>query len=135
MYFAYSNSQVNSTHHRSLPTRKSNFNPPKKAIRFFVVVLALTLVFSFGAFVQAYAGNADTAKMNSLSISNITAYTSSGVSHVPNKVVVDRGDTLWDIASKHVSKGQNIRTYIAQIKALNGLTSSSIKESDVLILP
>jgi LysM repeat protein len=48
---------------------------------------------------------------------------------------VNRGDTLWEIASEHISQSRNIRSYIAQIKQLNGLSSSVLQEGDVLILP
>jgi LysM repeat protein len=145
MYIAYSNSNDNSMNHtfqsvqsmRKIRNKRANLMQlPKKAIRFIVALLVLTLVFSFGAFVQAYAGNADSVKSNSITnAGSSTVNTVLNEGRQPVKIVVNAGDTLWDIASMHVSNEQNIRSYITNIKKLNGLASSSIKEGDVLILP
>jgi LysM repeat protein len=144
MYIAYSNSNDNSMNHtfqyisnpRTMKPNRSQM--PKKTVRLLVSVIVLTLVFSFGAFVQAYAGNADTTKSNNstpISESSINSDSSANKGHSPVKIVVNAGDTLWDIASLHVSKGQNIRSYIANLKKLNALSSSFISEGDVLLLP
>jgi hypothetical protein len=135
MYIAYSNSTVNSNHHRFSQANKvktKSIHFPKKAIRFFIALLVLTLVFSFGALVQAYAGSTDSPKPNGSSISNSV---SAMQEHARVKVIVNQGDTLWDIASMHITKNKNIRSYVAEIKKLNGLASSSINEGDVLFLP
>jgi hypothetical protein len=141
MYIAYSNS-YETTNGRTIKPAQHTHGfitlRPKKTIRFFITLIVLTFVFSFGAFVQAYAG--DTAS----TVSNNTAVTSgssnnnhSSTSPAPavKKIIVDNGDTLWDIAAMHVSKGQNVRSYITNIKKINGLSSSSINAGDVLILP
>ncbi|MNC49806.1 Cell division suppressor protein YneA [compost metagenome] len=51
------------------------------------------------------------------------------------RVVVERGDTLWSIALEH--KPANMRTvvYIEGIKQTSGLKSSEIQAGDVLTLP
>lgn len=51
------------------------------------------------------------------------------------KVLVYAGDTLWGIASEHAPSETNVRSYINELKALNGLSSSHIIEGQVLLLP
>jgi len=50
-------------------------------------------------------------------------------------VEVRQGDTLWAIAGRHKPRHVNIRSYIDQIKRLNGLTSSVLYEGMLLKLP
>lgn len=52
----------------------------------------------------------------------------------PKTVIVEKGDTLWDISSEY-GKGTDIRRYIRKIKEENNLPDSIIYEGDVLILP
>lgn len=84
-------------------------------------------MFSFGAMVQAYAA--------------ASSPTSSLPNHLDTKTVVQKqvviqaGDTLWDIAAAHKKSGENIRSYIDKIKTKNHLTTSSLKEAQVLLLP
>jgi LysM repeat protein len=139
MYIAYSKTNDNLEGHKSLPTKYSNFTKSvenkftaKKLYRLMAVVLVLSLIFSFGAFVQVYAGNGDSVKIDNHAVVQPLSATAI---HAPIKVVVNRGDTLWEIASEHISQSRNIRSYIAQIKQLNGLSSSVLQEGDVLILP
>ena len=49
-------------------------------------------------------------------------------------VIVEQGDTLWDLASEYNTEG-DIRQYIRKIEKANHLTSSMIFEGDVLKLP
>jgi len=52
-----------------------------------------------------------------------------------HKVIrVEKGDTLWEIASTH-SDNIDIRKYIYNIKQLNNLTGDTIYEGQVLLLP
>lgn len=51
------------------------------------------------------------------------------------KVIVQPGDTLWQIATTHKPRGKDTRVYIEHIKDYNGLTVSTIRSGDVLILP
>jgi LysM repeat protein len=140
MYIAYSNLYDSTVRTKLKPAHRTEAaaKVTNKNVRFFIAFVILTFVFSFGALVQAYAGNTDTTHSNNLTISS----GSSNVNHsafkpapAAKKIIVNSGDTLWDIASMHVSKGQNIRSYISDIKKLNGLTSSSVNVGDVLILP
>jgi LysM repeat protein len=140
MYIAYSNSydstvrtKLKSAHRTEAAAKGLN-----KTIHFFIALVILTFVFSFGAFVQAYAGNADSTHSNNLKISSGSSndnHSASTPAPTAKKIIVNSGDTLWDIASMHVSKGQNVRSYIENVKKLNGLRSSSVNAGDVLILP
>jgi len=49
-------------------------------------------------------------------------------------VVVEQGDTLWNIASEY-NNGQELRSYIDEVKKANNMESSVIYEGDVLKMP
>jgi LysM repeat protein len=141
MYIAYSNSNGIPTASKPLfvkptiikkPTSQINRIFNKKIYKLVAIILVLSLIFSFGAFVQAYAGNGDSEKINNSTLINPA---STAIANAPIKVVVQSGDTLWDIASEHMSNKTNIRSYINQIKEMNALSSSMLQEGDVLLLP
>lgn len=130
MYMAYSHTNNSRTPHRSTTAFKgiaTKFRSTKTIIRFLFIALILGTVFSFGAMVQAYAA--------------ASSPTSSLPNHLETKTVVQKqvviqaGDTLWDIAAAHKKSGENIRSYIDKIKTKNHLTTSSLKEAQVLLLP
>ncbi|MFC5448257.1 LysM peptidoglycan-binding domain-containing protein [Paenibacillus aestuarii] len=99
-------------------------------ILMFAVIIGA--VFSFGAMVQAYAGDANTT---SVSKSGAKGSTYSVQTKVAEKVIVQRGDTLWDIATEHVVMGGNVRSYVNQLLTINHLQSSQLHEGQVLLLP
>ena len=52
----------------------------------------------------------------------------------PPTIVVRPGDTLWDIAARELPAGDGQRA-VAELRRLNGLSSSVVRPGDVLILP
>jgi len=62
-------------------------------------------------------------------------YTKTQDSRSYIKVCVEKGDTLWDIAKRSLPKNTDIRDYIQEIKAVNQLETSFIKEGEVLEIP
>ena len=48
---------------------------------------------------------------------------------------VTKGDTLWSIAEQSLPEGRDIREYINEIRNWNKLSSSNIKEGQVLEIP
>ena len=48
---------------------------------------------------------------------------------------VQSGDTLWAIAGTMVEPNEDVRSVIGRIKDLNDLSSSSIQQGQVLLLP
>lgn len=50
-------------------------------------------------------------------------------------VVVSKGDTLWDIASKYINIKFDIRDEIYHIKKINDLQTSNIYPGQELIIP
>lgn len=51
-------------------------------------------------------------------------------------VEIKNGDTLWDIASEHITKEYgSLQEYVAEVKALNGLQSDNIRSGQSLIIP
>ncbi|UKS28994.1 LysM peptidoglycan-binding domain-containing protein [Paenibacillus sp. HWE-109] len=137
MYMAYTNTTNSRTLHRSANTSKGmtfTSGYTKAIVRFVLLAIILGTVFSFGAIVQAYAGDpAATTTSTSLAKQAVIREVSSIV--VPEKIVIQRGDTIWQIASLHKKNRENIRSYIDKIKAINHLTTSSLQEGQVLILP
>ncbi len=49
-------------------------------------------------------------------------------------VVVETGDTLWDLAREYKTSG-DLRQYIREVEKINNLTDSLIYEGDVLKMP
>ncbi|MFD0699044.1 LysM peptidoglycan-binding domain-containing protein [Paenibacillus sp. GCM10027628] len=128
MYIAYSHTNNTQPLHRSLHTSKRiQSKLAKKLLNFILLVVILGTVFSFGAIVQAYAGDGESSAplKAGASVKVITH----------EKVVVQRGDTLWKIASSHMNKGENIRSYIDRMYTLNHLGTASLQEGQILLLP
>ncbi|HUP15022.1 MAG TPA: LysM peptidoglycan-binding domain-containing protein [Acidimicrobiia bacterium] len=48
---------------------------------------------------------------------------------------VQSGDTLWAIAGTMTEPSEDVRSVIGRIKDLNDLSSSSIQQGQVLLLP
>lgn len=82
--------------------------------RFYIFVILVTIVVTSLAFAATVQG-ADNAE----------SY---------RTVVVEQGDTLWDIAGEY-SKGRDLRSYIAEVKKINNLQDSVIYAGDILKMP
>jgi LysM repeat protein len=133
MYMAYSNTNNSRKPHRSASASKGmtfTSGYTKAIVRFVLLAIILGTVFSFGAMVQAYAGDGAATTSATIPPNNIV---SKDV--VQDQVVIQRGDTLWDIASSHKKSDENIRSYMDKLKSLNHLSSSSLKEGQILLLP
>lgn len=50
-------------------------------------------------------------------------------------VSVGAGQTLWQIAAASASGGQDVRTVVAQIQGLNGLSTASLAVGQQLVVP
>lgn len=50
-------------------------------------------------------------------------------------VLIEKNDTLWDFAVQYSAEGQDIRSYIQEIRSLNHLTTDTLIEGQYLILP
>ncbi len=85
----------------------------KNRKRFFTFVMTLTVLFSLLVFAAAANG------------AGFEEY---------DTVVVERGDTLWDLAKRYCSD-TDIRHYIEMIKTANDMTDSMIYEGDMLRMP
>ncbi|MDQ0888690.1 hypothetical protein QFZ81_003778 [Paenibacillus sp. V4I9] len=135
MYMTYSNTNTTHTPHRSASTSKGmtfNSSYTKAIVRFILLAIILGTVFSFGAIVQAYAGDEAANATTPVSVMP-TNITSKAV--VQAQIVIQRGDTLWDVASTHKKRDENVRSYMHKLKTINHLTTSSLKEGQVLLLP
>ncbi|SDN83358.1 LysM domain-containing protein [Paenibacillus sp. yr247] len=133
MYIAYSHTNNSRKPHRSASASKGmtpTFGYTKAIVRFVLLAVILGTVFSFGAMVQAYAGDGAAATPVTITSAN---HISKVV--VQDQVIIQRGDTLWNIASSHKKSDENIRSYVDKIKSINHLNTSSLKEGQVLSLP
>ena len=48
---------------------------------------------------------------------------------------VEAGDTLWHIAAARSDPEDDVRSVVREIKAINDLTESSLRQGQVLLLP
>lgn len=55
------------------------------------------------------------------------------IDYVQEEYVVQKGDTLWNIASEYASEHQDLREYIYQLKQVNNI-DSSLKEGQTIII-
>jgi hypothetical protein len=54
---------------------------------------------------------------------------------VAGHVVVEPGQTLWDIAVDTAPAGVDARQQVADLQALNGITAAELKAWDVVLIP
>ena len=63
------------------------------------------------------------------------AYAQSEQVQVYESVVIQEGDTLWDLALQYAPEEQDIRSYIQEVRELNHMTSDQIHAGQSIILP
>ena len=51
------------------------------------------------------------------------------------RVVVQGGDTLWEIAKQHGPRNEDTRSVIFRMRQLNQLQSAMIRPGDILLVP
>ena len=86
-------------------------------LRFILVAVIFGTVFSFGAIVQAYAGEGSAVTAAPIDSDPISIKAPSG----EEDKCIQGGDTLWDIASSHKKDGEHLRSYVEQLKACEPL--------------
>ena len=69
-----------------------------------------------------------------LMASILSAKASTSLGTPTDFIVVMEGDTLWELAETHCSKG-DLRSYIYEVRQLNGLQSNTIYPGQGLLLP
>jgi hypothetical protein len=111
---------------RTIAVRQQPVN--MKMFRFAAFLLIILAAFTFGAMVQAFAGDDKQA---------VSSLQGADEYKIPQAVMITvlPGDTLWDIATAHAPEGAHIPKYIHQIKLLNDLKTSSLSIGQVLQLP
>jgi hypothetical protein len=143
-YSSYSRPTYYNSKHSQSPFYKL------KLIKTLIIFTSILLfIFSFSLMMKVYANSQENSLFNH-NTTNINTneneilhdshlefsyqvHSSNGT--LENRVVVQYGDSLWEIAS--VAKPEKISTnaYIKSIKKKNHLQSSDIQEGQVLILP
>jgi nucleoid-associated protein YgaU len=73
-----------------------------------------------------------TILLSSISLLNFAQSADIGMAYTT--VVVEPGDTLWDLA-KEYSSSKDLRRYIKKIEEVNNLKDSTIYEGDILKMP
>ncbi len=51
------------------------------------------------------------------------------------RAVVQRGDTIWDLAAPHVPEGVSLQDYVAEILLINDVDPGALEPGSVLDLP
>jgi hypothetical protein len=54
---------------------------------------------------------------------------------VAGHVVVEPGETLWDVAVATAPEGMDVRRHLAELEALNGVTAGDVTAWTVILLP
>ncbi|MNP05774.1 Cell division suppressor protein YneA [compost metagenome] len=60
---------------------------------------------------------------------------SAGDHQEVRNLIVQSGDTLWEIAVNEKPNNMDTRVYIKELKQLNGMSNGNIMAGDVLMLP
>ena len=90
-----------------------------KPVRFFIFVLITTMVIVFAGYSLFSASHAEAAD---------TTVTYA-------QVVIQDGDTLWDIAGSYNPEKTDLRPVIHDIYDINGISDGEIHPGDVLLIP
>lgn len=90
----------------------------KSKVRFFIFSL-LCLSVLIGTMTLAFGGS--------------NAYATSAEAYT--EVVVEAGDTLWDIARAYGPSDVDLRVLVYNIEQLNGVSANSLMPGDVLLVP
>lgn len=53
----------------------------------------------------------------------------------PARVVVEPGDTVWDLAAARLPAGEDLRGYVAEVVERNRVESTAIAPGSVLVFP
>ncbi|GAW91476.1 LysM peptidoglycan-binding domain-containing protein [Calderihabitans maritimus] len=89
----------------------------KKHFQFVAMVLLVTAIFFFLTAQVQRTVAADSGKA------------------IFKEVVVRKGDTLWNVAKRHLQPGEDIRAFIYEIKQINSLETSMVYPGQVLRIP
>ncbi len=83
------------------------------------ILLVLTSILSIGLFTKT-----------------VTAHNSSNRIKLVTSIEIEKGDTLWSIASDYISSEyDDMNDYIEEIKKSNGLYSDNIHAGNYIIIP
>lgn len=100
-----------------VPNMRSISTDPRAGIR--ALLLALLLVLVIGALLVVFQKEAVSAPGR----------------EEMTTVVVQPGDTLWEIADRFAPESADLRVVISELAALNGLQSKFLKPGQVLQVP
>ncbi len=121
---------------RQLAARPTRAAGRAKLVRVAVLAAAIGLSVLFGAMMHAYAtgGDQDNSRTGPAQTNAAEErLVEAEPAYLPYIVV--SGDSLWRIAKQHLPAGMDIRNYINEIKAMNGLQSTIIHEGQLLQVP
>lgn len=120
---SYKSTPVTTPHVHRKVTKKTRF-----IVRLTFFCLVIFAAFSFGAWVHSIVSGSD---------SNVAyaAVEGSSKANSHKTFIVTQGDTLWTIARDHAPKNADVRDYISDLKKLNDMKTSALKEGMTLLLP
>jgi uncharacterized protein YlxW (UPF0749 family) len=122
---------------RRTSIRKQSPARSNQLLVLFSIVAALVLIGMLVDTVYASASQASEERDESAALvhNGDEAYSAQTQYNAARIVEVQAGDSLWSIAREHKPNHMNIRTYLNQLKMINGLTDSLIYEGMLLRLP
>lgn len=63
------------------------------------------------------------------------AFASSNTYNDYNKVFIEEGDSLWNIAKENNPNGEDVRKIVYEIREINNIENEWIKPGDVIKIP
>jgi len=104
-------------------TRANEGKAGKRLIRTIALIGMLAASFWLGAQIQVNAAD------------EVSAAPAHGASHPYVLHAVEPGDTLWDIARRHLPEGTELPAFIHDIRLFNGMETSGLTAGQVLKIP
>ena len=109
----------------------------KTFLRFLIFFIVMFTSFSCGLLLQVFAGNQPVEQAADLKGQELhaVAVDRSAYEGKVTRVVVEEGDTLWNIARKYASPSEDIMEKVAVIRQLNQLSGAAVYPGQILLVP
>lgn len=100
------------------------------------LVMIIFCSFMLGTVVQIWDSSSSQAlELHISSTTDETQHSNARIVQEPKQIVVQSGDTLWEIAVLYAPKSMNLHAYVHELKRINQLESPFLYIGQRLILP
>jgi LysM repeat protein len=109
----------------------------KTFLRFLIFFFVMFTSFSCGWLLQVFAGSQPVERADDLrgQAPHALAAGSSNYAGGVTRVVVEEGDTLWNIARNYAAPKEDIMEKVAAIRQLNRLSGAAVYPGQRLLIP